>query len=115
MALLVERQLFSQEQVLRRQLRGRRHCHAGKADDIEQEAADRGWPSASPAQHRVSMPHRWHHHLLCQLEQLPRPHRRSDVVFAEDNTRAALNGENSRAKIRNVREESMAQCENIVI
>jgi hypothetical protein len=38
----LECQLLTQEQVLRRQLRARRHRNAGQRDDIEQEAAEGG-------------------------------------------------------------------------
>src|ERR1700693_5363049 len=82
-APLVESHLFAQEQVLRRQLRVRRHRQAGKGDDIEQEAADRGGPSASAARHGASMPLSLASSPTCPTEHLPR-HIDSDVVFAED-------------------------------
>jgi len=43
-ALLVERQLLPEKQVLRRQQGSRHQRQAGKSDDITQEAADREMP-----------------------------------------------------------------------
>ena len=69
---MVECQLLAQKQVLRRQLRARRHRKADQRDDIDQEVADRGRAMSGGL---VT--------LLCQTKRLPAPNLWTDVVFAE--------------------------------
>jgi hypothetical protein len=75
-ALLVERQLLREKQVLRGQPRSRRQREADQGDDVGPQAADRGRTPMATARHRSSM----------------RPCRLSQPALANDRPRTRRRG-----------------------